>query len=82
MKTKETCVKKQGTCPKPGDMIESKNTKNASHWSIPLSGKTSPGKSREKQKNLPPCLVGENPTSPVPTLQGCEGLWSCDYGHA
>ena len=28
------------------------------------------------------CLVGENPTCSVPALQGCEGLWSYDYGHA
>ena len=28
------------------------------------------------------CLVGENPTCSVPPLQGCEGLWSYDYGHA
>ena len=27
------------------------------------------------------CLVGENPTSSVPTLQGFEGLWSYDHGH-
>ena len=28
------------------------------------------------------CLIGENPTCSVPALQGCEGLWSYDYGHA
>ena len=29
------------------------------------------------------CLVGENPTAcSVPALWGCQGLWSCDYGHA
>ena len=28
------------------------------------------------------CLVGENPTCSVPPLQGCEGLWSYDYGQA
>ena len=28
------------------------------------------------------CLVGENPTCSFPALQGCEGLWSHDYGHA
>ena len=28
------------------------------------------------------CLVGENPTCSVPALQGCEGLWSYEYGHA
>ena len=27
-------------------------------------------------------LVGENPTCSVLALQGCEGLWSYDYGHA
>ena len=26
-------------------------------------------------------LVGENPTCPVPTEWGCEGLWPYDYGH-
>ena len=28
------------------------------------------------------CLFGENPTCSVPALQGCEALWSYDYGHA
>ena len=28
------------------------------------------------------CLVGENPTYSAPALQGCEGLWPYDYGHA
>ena len=28
------------------------------------------------------CLVGEYPMCTFPTLQGCEGLWSYDYGHA
>ena len=30
------------------------------------------------------CLpgFGENPKCPVSALQGCEGLWSYDYGHA
>ena len=28
------------------------------------------------------CLVGEIPVCSVPALQGYEGLWSHDYGHA
>ena len=28
------------------------------------------------------CLVGEKPRYSVPEVQGCEGLWSYDYGHA
>ena len=44
----------------------------------------------QQASNLPPrahlgasslFLVGENPTYPVSALQGCEGLWSIDYGH-
>lgn len=27
------------------------------------------------------CLVGETPTSSVPALYGCGGLWPYDYGH-
>ena len=29
-----------------------------------------------------PYPVDENPTYSVPALQGYEGLWSYDYGHA
>ena len=28
------------------------------------------------------CLIGEKPRYSVPEVQGCEGLWSYDYGHA
>ena len=28
------------------------------------------------------CFVGKNPTCSVPEFQGCESLWSYDYGHA
>ena len=28
------------------------------------------------------CLIGENPMGSFPALEGCEGLWSYDYGHA
>ena len=27
------------------------------------------------------CLMRENQTCSVPALWGCEGRWSCDYGH-
>ena len=28
------------------------------------------------------CLIGGNPMCSFPALEGCEGLWSYDYGHA